>query len=90
MEPNPSDELCFRYFAFHRKIKELTHAMFKFCCPRTLSKVPGCPENVYEFQTYTGTLTYINAPSRPNRATKQFIPTPRGRRPTRFKDTRAL
>ena len=51
MEPNPSDELCFRYFAFHRKIKELTHAMFKFCCPRTLSKVPGCPENVYEFQT---------------------------------------
>ena len=48
---NPSDKLCFRYFAFQRKIKEIKQEMFKFCCPRTLLKVPGCPENVYEFQT---------------------------------------
>ena len=39
---NRSDELCAAYFNQWQRIKDLTQAMMKFCCPRTLLKEQGC------------------------------------------------
>jgi hypothetical protein len=48
----PSDELCLSYFRKHKLIQLIQRDMNKFCCPRSLLRVPGCPHAANDSDCY--------------------------------------